>query len=287
MSSVSVGFLASTLLTPAGEYRTDIGILASDDFVGCSFIRQGLVPCSPIRPTMSFTTRVLELYRVAHLRCPRLSIQPFAKSLSDIHGIPFKRHLSRQFSSAFDLYLDIRLRVFKNVQTALGREAEDWRLRNACPPCTYKLHNEPSLMISMLTTMDGNDSAKRILRQKTTAAAVDGEEPGPSVSCERVDSRDGTGGYFLDREAVDAWAKESVQGMLGQGVGSGGGDSGGGGDGNGIAGDYNPCADRWKNMVNDITAKMWGIFDETGIFLALCRHGFVLIVADMVRSGEL
>jgi hypothetical protein len=49
----------------------------------------------------------------------------------------------------------------------------------------------------------------------------------------------------------------------------------------------NPCATRWANMINEITAKMWGIFDETGIFLALCRHGFVLVVADMVRSGEL
>jgi hypothetical protein len=49
----------------------------------------------------------------------------------------------------------------------------------------------------------------------------------------------------------------------------------------------NPCADRWKNMVNDVTSKMWGIFDETGVFLALCRHGFVLVIADMIRSGEL
>jgi len=40
-------------------------------------------------------------------------------------------------------------------------------------------------------------------------------------------------------------------------------------------------------MMSEITAKMWGIFDETGIFLALCHHGFVLVVADMVRSGEL
>ncbi|KAJ7310166.1 hypothetical protein DFH08DRAFT_823197 [Mycena albidolilacea] len=32
---------------------------------------------------------------------------------------------------------------------------------------------------------------------------------------------------------------------------------------------------------------MWGIFDETGIFVALCQHGFVLLVADMVQSGEL
>jgi hypothetical protein len=40
-------------------------------------------------------------------------------------------------------------------------------------------------------------------------------------------------------------------------------------------------------MKEDITRKMWAIFDETGIFLALCRHGFALVIADMVRSGEL
>ena len=49
----------------------------------------------------------------------------------------------------------------------------------------------------------------------------------------------------------------------------------------------NPCEGRWSNMVSELTARMWGIFDETGIFLALCRHGFVLVVADMIMSGEL
>jgi Kyakuja-Dileera-Zisupton transposase len=49
----------------------------------------------------------------------------------------------------------------------------------------------------------------------------------------------------------------------------------------------NPCAGRWSNMSSELTARMWGIFDETGIFLALCRHGFVLVVADMIQSGEL
>lgn len=47
------------------------------------------------------------------------------------------------------------------------------------------------------------------------------------------------------------------------------------------------CQERWKNMSEELTAKMWGIFDETGVFLALCRHGFVLLVADMIKSGEL
>jgi Kyakuja-Dileera-Zisupton transposase len=40
-------------------------------------------------------------------------------------------------------------------------------------------------------------------------------------------------------------------------------------------------------MIDELMAQMWGIFDETGIFLALCQHGSVLVVADMVQSGEL
>lgn len=38
-------------------------------------------------------------------------------------------------------------------------------------------------------------------------------------------------------------------------------------------------------MIND--CKNVGFFDETGVFLALCQHGFVLVLADMVQSGEL
>jgi hypothetical protein len=40
-------------------------------------------------------------------------------------------------------------------------------------------------------------------------------------------------------------------------------------------------------MKEDVTARAWGMYDETGIFPALCRHGFVFIVVDMVKSGEL
>lgn len=49
----------------------------------------------------------------------------------------------------------------------------------------------------------------------------------------------------------------------------------------------NPCATRWRNMSVQHTSKMWGVFDESGIFIALCRHGFVLSATDMVKSGEL
>ncbi|KAG1884117.1 hypothetical protein F4604DRAFT_1878863 [Suillus subluteus] len=32
--------------------------------------------------------------------------------------------------------------------------------------------------------------------------------------------------------------------------------------------------------------KMWGMFDESGIFMSACHHGFSLLIADMVQSGE-
>ncbi len=43
----------------------------------------------------------------------------------------------------------------------------------------------------------------------------------------------------------------------------------------------------WKAAAADETKKMWAIFDETGIFICVCRHGLILWITDMVRSGEL
>ena len=31
---------------------------------------------------------------------------------------------------------------------------------------------------------------------------------------------------------------------------------------------------------------MWSIFDEMGVFMAFCHHGFTLVITDMVHSGE-
>ncbi|KAJ7799715.1 hypothetical protein B0H14DRAFT_3491386 [Mycena olivaceomarginata] len=175
-------------------------------------------PCAPWEPSVAIPVRVLEAYRIQHVRCPQLAIQSFVKSLCDMHGVAYRPFLCQQFSIAYDLYLDIRRRVDE------------------------RLEGEDKLIFDMLTTMDRNDSLKRVLRRSKTSMADDeGGEPVLGRSKERV------GEFGAD----------------------------------------NPCADRWKNMIEDVTSKMWGIFDETGIFLALCRHGFVLVIADMIRSGEL
>lgn len=50
-------------------------------------ILEGLMPTAPWKPTVAFKIRVLELYRVTHVRCPHLAIQAFVKSLCDLHGV--------------------------------------------------------------------------------------------------------------------------------------------------------------------------------------------------------
>ena len=245
------------------------------------------MPCAPYSPTTTISIRALELFRLTHHRCPHVSVNSFVKTLCDIHVVPFKSYLLRQFTIAFDLYLSIRTAVDRLVQISLDRDGADYRIKHLCPSCTYVLEDEEKLRFSMLYTVDGNDSLKRIIRREelpdptTEGPAV--EEPSttePSTtealpvlgpSSEVKDSRIAGRGVYLTREQVDEWAKEmpmeEVPGFEPD--------------------DENPCAERWQNMKSAYTAKMWGIFEETGLFLGLCRHGFVLLLVDMVRSGEL
>jgi hypothetical protein len=64
-----------------------LNVLGSDAFIGCALIRQGVVPSAPGKPSVGVTTRALELYRLAHFRCPQLSVSAFVKALSDIHSV--------------------------------------------------------------------------------------------------------------------------------------------------------------------------------------------------------
>jgi len=47
------------------------------------------------------------------------------------------------------------------------------------------------------------------------------------------------------------------------------------------------CTDRWRNAGPEQCKKMFATFEESGIFIAACRHRFVLLACDMIRSGEL
>ncbi|KAF9030501.1 hypothetical protein BJ165DRAFT_1417723 [Panaeolus papilionaceus] len=222
-----------------------------------------LIPCAPLAPTVAVSVRALELFRSSSMRCPHLSIQAFVKALCDVQQQPYHSYISKQFSICYDTYLDILHGMDMDVQRALGRADPKWRLKHACIPCTYKLEGEDKLKFSMLVTMDGNDSLKRLIRQEKEDLEGGASGEGQDESAERPDPR--------KVHEVDKWACESVD-MIPQKDSE--------------PPNPNICDDRWKNMASDKTSRMWGIFEETGVFLSLCRHRHVLVVMDMVRSGE-
>jgi hypothetical protein len=47
------------------------------------------------------------------------------------------------------------------------------------------------------------------------------------------------------------------------------------------------CTDRWKAAMSDSLKRMWSVYRETGVFVSVCRHGFIWWIVDMIESGEL
>jgi hypothetical protein len=54
-----------------------------------------------------------------------------------------------------------------------------------------------------------------------------------------------------------------------------------------LTNNINTCVDRWRNAGPEAQKKMFALFAIAGIFLSVCRHGHVLVMCDMRRSGEL
>ena len=47
------------------------------------------------------------------------------------------------------------------------------------------------------------------------------------------------------------------------------------------------CVERWRNAGPEERKRMFALFEESGIFIASCRHQLVLLACDMIKSGEL
>ncbi|KIO10568.1 hypothetical protein M404DRAFT_21476 [Pisolithus tinctorius Marx 270] len=242
--------------------KVNLVISADDSYIASALVRQGFMPCSPIRPSVAIMINALELYCVARLRSLHFSIQAFVKTICDLQGVAFRHYLSRQFSITLDLYLNILNRVEALVMEALSRTSNNWRLQHACPACTYELKDEPRLKFKILYAMDGNDSLKRILRR-----IAEDEDSHELPTTQKVPMT-----HYLSREFVDSFAQSAPIQSTSKDI---------------ETGDENPCASHWKNMDEQKTKQTWGVYDETGIFLAIFRHGMSLLIADMVQSREL
>lgn len=138
----------------------------------------------------------------------------------------------------------------------------------------------------MIVEIDGSDSLRRVERRGDAALEPlkEGESEGVQrlgPLKERTDRRIGGGDYFLSWNEVDVWAKENWVDMPTEGQPA---------DTPKTAlemlWEEGRCEERWNNMKEKNTARSVGRFYEWGWFVLLCRHMFLLLACDMIRSGE-
>ncbi|KAG6835432.1 hypothetical protein H0H93_001533 [Arthromyces matolae] len=279
----------------------DIKRSAASPSVASALVANGYMGTSPENPTLALSLRTLDLYHTLRRRKPSFSIDAFSKVICDLYAIPHRRYYRNALSNAFDAYLDMLRLVDRRVLKVLQRDGPNWRVLHACPPCTYELNDEPPLKFSRMFAMDGNNSLKRIGNLGPTRKIADRRE---------FEDSD----YFLSNDYVDIFANE-VKGRsqaspdadpeadspnddtpvpdetskpttnLATSINDTPGDpTDGAPDG---ALQISGCASNWKAAAASTEKKMWPIFDESGIFASACRHGLILWLVDMVKSGEL
>ncbi|KAF8578460.1 hypothetical protein K439DRAFT_1638825 [Ramaria rubella] len=232
-----------------------------------------------------------------------------------MNRIPYHRYLTTQFSIAYDVYLEILWCVKQQVDAVLSCNTLNWRIQNSCPCCQYRLEAEPAL-VPLRIAVDGNNSLRRVdasltkgtnllLDSRTTckdlwltyaqvnvfenevkAKAKSRKKPSlsqppintqepltavPSSSSHRSALEDGRDEDELSQDDEDdTWLETGEPG-----------------DVMSSADAVTVCIKCWKNAGPEERKKMWEMFDETGVFIAVCRHGFLLIMCDMVKSGKL
>lgn len=277
-----------------------------------SLIRIGLLGSSPLLPKTAFSIKTLESYRLLRLHKPSLSIQSFAQSLCLTSSTKYTLGFRNRLSDAFDAYLAILRRVDQIVLHALGRDTPNWRIKNSCPCCNHRVPDEPRLEYDQIFAIDGGCSLKRLRDAGSTDSRA--FESDYLVSEEKVnqfkyeavkkstrktrkgrqggrkenEEEDGEGGQHDNDQETDValevgeaereidqegqeWITKNVQAEPGLEQDS----------------QLTLCVERWKANADDDKKGMFSCFDEAGVFIAVCRHGFLLSFCDIIRSGEL
>ncbi|KAG2053734.1 hypothetical protein BDR06DRAFT_982611 [Suillus hirtellus] len=235
--------------------RLPLTVLLTDSLIASALVWQGVVLCSPISPSTGVTMQALNFYHIACQCNPHFSIQAY---------VQFHRYLSCQFSIMLDVYLQILSDVKSLVHKAIGCSNSNWS-------CTYTLKDEDTSKFHLLYMMDGNDSLKQVLKKVVwdDSKYLDDDNDIPLPRSAELPSTQSVGGdQYLTRDYVNSFTGDSSVDMLS------------------VNDKENPCAGYWNNMKDEKTRRMWGVFDKSGIFMAICRHGFSPIIMDMVQSGK-
>ncbi|KZS89572.1 hypothetical protein SISNIDRAFT_489252 [Sistotremastrum niveocremeum HHB9708] len=174
--------------------------------------------------------------------------------------------LRTQFSIVCDVYLALEWGIEDEVMKALGRDGEDWRAKNSCPPCEYKLERETPLIPSkqihawMVTIVLGVLTAhirpQLSLPLTTTPTILPPEASQANTTSAQTSASNPPD--ILPPPPIATTPDDLEDG----------------------------CIDKWKAAVAQDSEVRTEYYEQTGIFPVLCRHGMVIKYCEMVRSGE-
>jgi hypothetical protein len=306
-------------------FRQDIGLnyLINGNCIYPSevLILNGLLSNAPEHPSWAVSIHTLELYHSQRLIKPNYAIQAFLQALCLRVRRRYYSNLSAKFSQAYDLFLAINWNVDQLVQKALGRSDPTFRIKNFCPPCANALKEESTLEYGILYSIDGGNSLKRF-KDAGSASKDHIFSSDFLISRDKVDEwkhvikRTVKTKKRIRKQQSEFCTINSISKVLNIHLAPDDEDSGEDSDDPDVAielgerteaveddnlvitknvqGDptdtsdpYAICVERWKANADDAKKGMFSCFDESGLFVAVCRHGLLITACDMVQSGEL
>ncbi|KAF9027689.1 hypothetical protein BDP27DRAFT_1375903 [Rhodocollybia butyracea] len=175
-------------------------------------------------------------------------VEPMARAYMTWHGALGKEGIGGGIPGEFDGEI--------NSQTVIAVDL--FPLKNKMPSGRVALFETACSLAPLVSPLWG--SPHKLLSGPTARREIKGVHRYP-------ESR---GDYYLTREEVDKWSKESIKEMYG---------------GQAEEKEVNPCAERWKNLSEELTAKMWGakypLSILTAFLMSLERISVLAMILDV------
>ncbi|KAJ7277806.1 hypothetical protein C8J57DRAFT_1503643 [Mycena rebaudengoi] len=268
-----------------------------------TLLHNGYIGSSPEQPAIAFSLCTLEIYRQIHRTCPCFTINSLATMLTNLHHVPRRKYLAEQLMNAYDAYLAILREVqlssldgnnsLKLVDSTFrsGHPRFDNRqstsFRWLTPSEVDKYHNEVknALKIPMTTAAAMATVTESLATSSPLSPSTSIPEPTTAPPHSATQSSSTTEVSFddipdgLDDTPVNddpdgdiAWLNVNEMNPN---------------DLDELQKCVNTCVERWKATGPEARKKMFALFAIAGIFISVCRHGHVVLMCDMIRSGEL
>jgi len=161
MSSVFLLIYLTTIIDKAvveHDMNKTLPHISGSCYINATLLLHGCLGPSPQEVSITFSLHTLELYCWLHVCQPHVSIQAWIKTMCDFHNVchrtillvdlqdgshdsqlTYKASIWRHFTNAFDVYLKLLRVGEQHVNKCLEHTSLDWRVKNSCPSCHYKV----------------------------------------------------------------------------------------------------------------------------------------------------